>query len=207
MELYFSPLSCALATRIALYECGGEHSFIEVSGPSGGKRLPDGSDYRALNPLGQVPMLRDGSLWLTENSAILQYVARKHGALMPRDEAGLTELQRWLSFVGTELHKTVFNPLLDASASDEVKRYALGKSEPRLALLAAHLRERDYLLAEFSVADAYLTAVLGWVPATPVSLEPWPALRAYLERVRARPAVRKAIGEERELYRREQSRT
>jgi glutathione S-transferase len=207
MELYFSPLSCSLATRIALYECGGEHSFIEVSGPSGAKRLPDGTDYRTLNPLGQVPMLRDGPLLLTENAAILQYVARKHGALAPRDDAGLAQLQRWLSFIGTELHKTVFNPLLDRTGSEEVRRYALGKGQPRFALVAAHLSERDYLLDTFSVADAYLTAVLGWVPATPLSLEPWPALHAYLERVRARPAVRKAFGEERELYRREQARS
>jgi glutathione S-transferase len=202
MELYFTPLSCSLATRIALYECGEEHAFIEVTARS--RALPDGSDYRQLNPLGLVPMLRDGALLLSENAAILQYVARKYGRLMPHDELGLARLQQWLCFIGTELHKTVFNPLLDESASDEVRRYALSKSDARMNVVATHLRDRTFLLDDFSVADAYLTAVLGWLPATPLKLDAWPALKDYLRRVRARPAVQRAVAEERELYQREQ---
>jgi glutathione S-transferase len=202
MQLYFTPLSCSLATRIALYECGGEHDFIEVDVHT--RRLPDGTDYRALNPLGQVPMLRDGSLLLSENAAILQYVARKHGLLAPRDDLGTTRLQQWLCFIGTELHKTVFNPLLDKAASDEVRRYAVSKSEARLGVVSSHLREHAYLLEEFSVADAYLTAVLGWVPATPLKLDD--TLNEYLRRIRARPAVQRALSEERDLYRQEQQR-
>jgi glutathione S-transferase len=202
MQLYFTPLSCSLATRIALYECGGEHEFVEVDNKT--RRTPDGADYRALNPLGQVPMLRDGSLLLSENAAILQYVARKYGQLAPRDELGVTRLQQWLCFIGTELHKTVFNPLLDRQASEEVKRYAVSKSEARLAVVSTHLRERAYLLEEFSVADAYLTAVLGWVPATPLKLDE--VLTSYTRRMRDRPAVQRALAEERELYMQEQQR-
>ncbi|HEX5661249.1 MAG TPA: glutathione binding-like protein [Polyangiales bacterium] len=198
MQLYFTPLSCSLATRIALYEGGGDHEFIQV-GKSG--LLPDGTDYRTLNPLLQVPTLHDGTLLLTENAAILQYVARKFGQLAPRDELGVTRLQQWLCFIGTELHKTVFNPLLDKAAPDEVKRYAVSKSEARLKLVSTHLRERTFLLDEFSVADAYLTAVLGWAPATPLKLDD--VLTGYLKRVRTRPAVQRAFAEERELYLRE----
>jgi glutathione S-transferase len=202
MQLYFTPLSCSMATRIALYECGGEHEFVEVEAQT--RRLSDGSDYLAINPLGQVPMLRDGSLLLGENAAILQYVARKYGQLAPPDELGITQLQRWLCFIGTELHKTVFNPLLDRTASDDVKRYAVGKSEARLAIVSTHLRDRAFLLDEFSVADAYLMAVLGWVPATPIKLDE--VLTSYTRRLRERPAVQRALLEERELYLREQGR-
>jgi glutathione S-transferase len=87
-----------------------------------------------------------------------------------------------------------------------VKSYTLAKARPRLELVAAHLRERDYVLDDFSIADAYLTAVLGWAPATPIQLESWPSLMAYLQRVRQRPAVQRALAEERELYRAEQAR-
>jgi glutathione S-transferase len=77
MDLYFSPLACSLASRIALYEAGGEARFIEVDPKS--KRTPDGADYREIYPLGLVPLLRldDGSL-LRENAAILQYIAARY---------------------------------------------------------------------------------------------------------------------------------
>src|SRR5262245_61389691 len=74
MDLYFSPLACSMATRIALYEAGAEAHFVEVDTKA--KRTRDGADYWAINPLGLVPAIRtdDGEL-LTENAAILQYVA------------------------------------------------------------------------------------------------------------------------------------
>src|ERR1700691_4788264 len=75
MDLYFSPLSCSMATRIALYESGDAANFKEVD-PKTKQLLEDGCDYFAVYPLGLVPSLRtdDGQL-LTENAAILQYVA------------------------------------------------------------------------------------------------------------------------------------
>ena len=78
MDLYFSPLACSLATRIALYEAGAEANYLEVD-PNTKIVQNDGSDFRAINPLGLVPTLRtdDGAV-LTENAAILQYVADRH---------------------------------------------------------------------------------------------------------------------------------
>ena len=77
MDLYFSPMACSLASRIALYEAGAaDVRFIEVDPKS--KRTLDGADYREIYPLGLVPLLRldDGSL-LSENAAILQYIASR----------------------------------------------------------------------------------------------------------------------------------
>ena len=66
---------CSLATRIALYEAGAEATYFEVD-PKTKVVQHDGSDFRAVNPLGLVPALRtDDGLVLTENAAILQYVA------------------------------------------------------------------------------------------------------------------------------------
>jgi glutathione S-transferase len=201
MQLYFSPMSCSLATRIALYECGGEHTFLEVDART--KLLPDGSDYRAIHPLGLVPMIRaDDGTMLSENAAILQFVARRHphAQLAPADDSGSARLQQWLCFIGTELHKAVFMPLLDKESPEGAKQYALGKAQSRLDLVASHLEPREFLLDAFSVADAYLTAVLGWAAVTPIELERWPTLLAYLQRMRARPSVRRATAEEFALY-------
>jgi glutathione S-transferase len=207
MDLYFSPMACSMATRIALYEAGASATFIEVDPRT--KQTPAGDDFRQVNPLGLVPTLRtDGGDVLTENAAILQYVAARSPAadLAPDDPDERARLHRWLSFIGTELHKAVFALLFDRSAPDDVRAYALAKAPARLAVIDAHLADREFVLDHFSVADAYLVTVLGWTAATPIDLTRWPHLQAYAERIRTRPAVARAITEELLLYRAELAR-
>lgn len=203
MQLYFSPLACSMATRIALYEVGGAARFTEVDPRT--KRTSDGEDFRTIHPLGLVPTLRtDGGDILTENAAILQYVGREHPAL--EDGVDRTRLQQWLCFIGTELHKGLFVPLLDRQAPDAMKAYVLDKGTSRLRYVADHLANRDYLLDRFTVADAYLITVLNWAQATPVKLSAYPALTAYEARLRQRPSVARALEEETALFRAEQAR-
>lgn len=207
MDLYFRPLACSMATRISLYEAGADARFIPIERKT--KRTPDGQDYRRINPLGLVPTLRtDSGEVIAENAAILQYVADQLPAahLAPTDALGRVRLRQWLSFIGTELHKTIFAPIFDPSSSDEVKAYALGKAPSRLAIPEAHLKDREFLLDAFSVADAYLVTVLGWTLATPVDLASFPVLKAYSKRLRQRPSVARAIAHERDLYAQEQAR-
>lgn len=207
MQLYFSPLACSMASRITLYEAGGTATFIEVDPKS--KRTLDGVDYLTINPLGIVPALRtdDGEL-LLENAAILQYLAEAYpqANLAPRSGFAKARLQQWLSFIGTELHKALFVPLFDKTLADSTKAKTLETGNKRLAYLDKHLQGRDYLLDRFSIADAYLVTVLNWKIATPVALEAWPAISAYFARVKARPAVAKAMQEEFALYAEEQKR-
>jgi glutathione S-transferase len=207
MQLYFSPLACSMATRIALYEAGASASYIEVDPKT--KLTQDGDDYRKVHPLGLVPALRtdDGEL-VTENAAVLQYVARRfpEAKLGPTEGLPYARLQQWLCFIGTELHKGLFAPLLDPGAPPEAKAYALGKGRSRLAFLADHLGHREVLLDRFSVADAYLVTVLHWTLAVPIDLKDWPALAAYAARLRERPSVAQAFQEERQLYMAEQAR-
>ncbi len=196
-----------MATRITLYEAGGDAVFTEVDGKT--KRTKDGADYRTINPLGQVPALRtDAGEIVTENAAILPYVARQFPAsgLAPQGGMEAVRLDQWLSFIGTEVHKALFTPLLDPAAPAEAKAYALAKGRPRLAVLADHLLYREYLLDHFSVADAYLVAVLNWTLAVSIDLKEWPSLVAYLTRMRERPSVARAMREERPLYAAEQAR-
>lgn len=129
MDLYFSPLACSMATRIALYEAGAEATYFEVD-PKTKRVQQDNTDFNAINPLSLVPTLRtdDGDI-LTENDAILQHVAdrfpeAKITALSARERS---QLQQWLCFIGTELHKALFIPLLDSKAPPEMKAYTLKK--------------------------------------------------------------------------------
>ena len=200
MELYFAPMTCSLASRIALYEAGVEATYVQVDRVT--KRLADGSDYREIHPLGMVPALRldDGRL-LTETAAVLQHVAslRPEAGLAP-DGPERARLHQWLGFVGGELHKVVFYPLFHPDSSDAVKRHACALAPLRLAYADRHLEGRDHLLDRFSVADAYLFTVLGWMIATPLSLDDYPALKAYHRRLLGRPSVARAVAEERPLY-------
>jgi glutathione S-transferase len=209
MELYFSPLACSMATRIALNEAGHSATFREVD-PKTKRVLADDSDFLAIHPLGLVPTLRtdDGDI-LTENAAILQYVAARcpEAGLGAASEPERARLQQWLCFIGTELHKSLFVPLLDRSAPPEVAAYALKKGPSRLGYLNAHLEGREFLLDHFSVADAYLVTVLNWAIATPqIDLAAWPNVKSYLSRLRKRPSVAAALAEEGRLFQAEQAR-
>ena len=208
MDLYFSPLACSLATRIALYEAGADARFIEID-PKTKRILADGADYLKVYPLGLVPAIRmeDGAL-LTENAAILQYVAERFPAanLAPRDGIARTRLQQWLCFIGTELHKGLFIPLFDRKAPEGTVANTLAKGESRLAYLDDYLTGREFLLDHFTVADAYLYTVLNWSNATPVKLDRFPAIQAYYARMQKRPSVAKAFGEELALYKAEMAR-
>jgi glutathione S-transferase len=208
MDLYFSPLACSLATRIALYEAGADAGFIEVD-PKTKRIVGDGSDYLAVYPLGMVPAIRldDGAL-LTENAAILQYVAERFpdANLAPRTGIERARLQQWLCFIGTELHKGLFLPLFDKKAPEGTVANTLAKGEPRLAFLDDHLTGREFLLDQFSVADAYLYTVLNWSMATPVKIDRFPAIQDYFARMQKRPSVAQAFREELALYKAEMSR-
>ncbi len=209
MELYFSPLACSMATRIALYEAGADAIYLEVD-PKTKLVQKDGSNFRDVNPLGLVPTLRtDDGIVLTENAAILQYVADRFPQAGVPAISGMdrSRLHQWLCFIGTELHKGLFVPMLDSNAPPEMKTYVLGKGLSRLDYLETYLKGREFLLDRFSVADGYLVTVINWTMATPpIELAKWPAVKAYYERLRARPSIARAIGEEFKLYQAELAR-
>jgi glutathione S-transferase len=203
MDLYFSPLACSLASRITVYEADGEDRVTLRPVNTKTKKTTDGGDYLAINPIGQVPALRtdDGRI-LTENAAILPYLGDQLAgpALAAVEGFDRYELARWLGFVGTELHKIVFTPLLSPSSNDGARAYAMAAAPTRLTYLNGHLDGREFLLDQFSVADAYLTAVLNWARFVKLDLAPYPAVAAYYARMTARPAVGRAMQQEMALF-------
>jgi glutathione S-transferase len=203
MDLYFSPLACSMATRIALYEAGADANFLKVDTKASPKRVEDGTAFLTINPMGQVPVLRtdDGEL-ITENPVILQYVADRFPAagLIAPDGIERRRVQSWLSVIGSELHAGVFRVLLRPTAPEGAKAFAREAVAERFAQLDAHLTGREFLQGRFSVADAYLLVMLTWAGAVKLDLSIYPALTAYHGRLKSRPSVARALGEEFVLY-------
>lgn len=202
MKLYMFPGSCSLSPHIALREADAEFELIRIDLP--GKKLLDGADYLAVNPKGQVPVLvLDDGEKLTENAAILQYIADRHpqSDLAPAaGTMGRYRLQEWLSFVGSELHKN-FPPLFVPRYPPEYKPMARQTLERKFVNLDQHLADRQYLMGDrFSVADAYCFAIMNWHKRADLELSPWPNLKSYVERVAARPKVREAMEAEAALW-------
>lgn len=211
MDLYFAPLACSLATRIALYEAGAQAEFIYVDIHTNPKtrRLADGADYYAVNPMGQVPAVRtEGGELITENPVVLQYVADQYpdSGLAPRNGLPRYRLQEWLNFIGTELHKGMYIPLLSRHSPEGAKDFARQKTALRLGHVESHLKGREFLLEGFTIADAYLFTVLNWSQFSGVDLSPWPAVQAYYQRLLKRASVARALAEETRVYAWEQSR-
>lgn len=211
MQVYFAPLACSAATRIALYEAGAtaDFTYVDIHSNPRVRALADGADYFAINPMGQVPAIRtaEGEI-LTENPVVLQYVADSYpeARLAPAQGIGRYRLQQWLNFIATEVHKATFIPLLDRNSPEGAKAFARQKLPLRFGHLESHLEGRSYLLDTFSVADAYLVAVLNWSPYAGVDLGEWPRVHAYFRTLSQRPAAARALAEEAEAFAAEQAR-
>jgi len=208
MNLYFAPLACSLATRIALYEAGAPATFTQVDLKSH-KVLPSGQDFKQIAYLGQVPALAiDDHTVITENTAVLQFVARQcpEARLAPTDGVQYARMQQWLGFIGTELHKGIFIALLDAKAPEGAKEYSRNKIPLRFGALEEHFSHHAFGLDTFSIVDAYLTTILNWSSHAGIDLKQWPATHAYYQRMLQRPSIARACGEEVTLYKEEQMR-
>lgn len=194
MKLYYAPGACSLAPHIALEEAGLPHDLVKVDLMK--HTLPDGSDFRAINPKGYVPFVQlDDGTYLSEASVVLQHIAdRKPGTIAPVfGTAERWKLMEWLAFISTEVHKN-FSPLWNPQTPPEVRDRTVRALGNRLALIAKTLDSQPYLMGQaFTVADAYLFVVLNWSAMLKVDLTPWPALVAFQQRVMARPAVQKAL--------------
>jgi glutathione S-transferase len=195
MKLYYSPGACSLSPHIALHEAG--LTFEAIAAPTKTHKLPDGTDYYTINPLGYVPLLElDDGTRLTEGPAIVQYIADQVPAKKLASAYGTIEryrLMSWLTFIGTELHKG-FSPLFNPATPEDYKAIAKDRLMSRLRWVNEQLEGKTYLMGDdFTVADPYLFTVTNWGQYVGVDLSPYPNLVAYRARVAARPAVQAAL--------------
>ena len=191
MKLYFSPGACSLSDHIALHEAGLQFEHDEVDLKT--KKTEGGDDYLSINPKGYVPALTlDTGETITENVAILDWIAHQDGALKPKGAMGHTHLLEALAYISTEIHKG-FKPFF-AGASDDEKAKAGETIVKRMTYLADTI-EGDYLFgADVSAADCYLFVMLLWAKKNGIDA---PVKLATLRnRMMERPAVQKAMTHE-----------
>ena len=198
LKLYYVPGTCALCPHIVLHEAGIRFALEKVNRDD--KKTESGQDYNAINPKSYVPALvmNNGHL-LTEVAVIVQYIADLAPDKKLAPLAGTLEryrLQELLNFISSEIHKG-FSPLFNPKLSEETKTVFKERLAGRLNIAAKALEDKDYLMGKtFTVADAYLYTVLRWSPRFGFDLAPWPAIKDYMERIAARPAVKAALAEE-----------
>jgi len=194
MKLYYARGACSLAIHIALYETG--QSFTTQSTDTKTKRMDDGSDFRAINPNGYVPVLElDDGERLAEAAVILQYLGEQYPAagLLPASGLARYRTLEWVNFVATEVHKS-FTPLFTANTPDDYKPLARDKVSQRLAYVNQRLEGKSFLLGEqYTIADPYLFVVSNWARFVEVDLTPLTHLVEYRARVAQRPAVQAAM--------------
>jgi len=190
--LYFAPGACSLADHIALHEAGLTFDLVKVDLKS--HTTPDGGDFAKINPKGYVPALvvADGEM-LTENIAILSWIADQAPALAPQGKLGRYRLLEALAFISTEIHKS-FKPFFAPGSTVEDKAKAAETISKRLNLLAGQLDGAYLFGPHVSVADAYLFVMLAWAKKNGVGISP--TLAAFFDRMSARPAVQLAMREE-----------
>lgn len=196
MKLYTSPGACSLADHIALQWSGAPYEAQVVSRDDRKQGW-----YRALNPAGAVPVLQVGDWVLTQNAAILNYIADKFPqAKLGGDGSpeGRAEVNRWLAFLNSDMHPA-FHPLfgstaaLGEAADTRAKELAKQKLRGQFERIDAQLSGGDWLVASRSIADPYLFVVTQWAKNLGIDLAGLDNLAAFDARMAADPGVRAVL--------------
>jgi glutathione S-transferase len=202
MDFYFGRLSGnSTRSAFALCEAGVAYRSHSIGTPHGENRE---APYLALNPLGKVPALVDGEVRLWESNAINWYVAEKHpeARLLPTSIEGRAAVQRWLYFQVGHVSPACLE--IFRATSPRVQEFWRVKGDDRavtaarrelarfLPVLDGALEGRAWLEGELSLADLAYAPHLWLIADGGFDFAPFPAVRAWLERLLARPAWRKA---------------
>jgi glutathione S-transferase len=195
VKLYYSPGSCSLSPHIVSREAGINLDLEQVDNRE--KRTKSGKDFWSINPKGQLPVLElDDGQRLTEGPVIVQYLADQKPACNLVPAPGTIDryrVQEWLNFTTSELHKS-FGPIFRPTTPDEYKKILKENLGKRFAWLDKQLAGKQYLMGDkFTIADAYMFAVLRWSPRVDIDLGKWPNVKAYVDRLAARPKVQEAL--------------
>lgn len=197
MKLYSKPGACSTADHIALQWTGQPFQVRILD-----KAEMKSPEYLAINPAGAVPALQDGDLTLTQNAAILGYIADRHpqaglaGDGSPQQRA---EANRWLAFVNSDLHpafKPIFGPgryIADEAQHDAVKASARQRVRELLETADRRLADREWLAGFRSYADPYFYVTLRWAHGVGVDMGGLDNLAAFKARMEADPDVQTVL--------------
>lgn len=200
MKLYYFPGACSLADHIVLMWTGTDHEAIRMSSVA-----IKSDDYLRMNPNGTVPVLLHDGFVLTENVAILGYIAEQHpeASLLGDGSArGRAEVMRWLAYLNSDVHmafKPIFTPsrfLPDEAQAEALREQARIQVSAHLRRLDDQLEGKDWLAGTRSIADPYLFVMLRWAIRKNIPLDEFRNLLRFLERMFADPGVFAAIADE-----------
>lgn len=192
MILHYVAGACSLADHIALIDAGLSYKLVRLDRD---KRTEDGRDYLTINPKGYVPALEldDGTV-LTENLAILAYIAHQGGTLLPEDGIPRWRALEATAFMTSELHSN-FKPFFYPDATQAEKDKARRFLDKHFATLAKQLGDGPFLLgSRMTFADPYLFVMLLW--AANHGIEVSERLTTYVARMKQVPSVAQALVEE-----------
>ena len=202
LTLYYSPGACSMASHITIEETGAPYEAKQILLAKGEQKTPE---YLAINPRGKVPALRVDDQVLTENVAILYYLAKRfpEAKLLPGDllaEARCVSTMAWLSNTVHPGFTRVFRP--ERFAAEE-SAHAAVKASGREAFWAS-LQEIDGLLkgkdwlagSQYTVCDPYALVFYGWGLRIDLPVRELEAYTAWKDRMVQRPAVRKILERE-----------
>lgn len=197
MKLYTKPGACSLSDHIALRWIGTPFDLQVMDGAS--MKTPE---YLQLNPAGAVPVLEVDGWTLTQNAAILNFLADTFpesglgGDGAPKSRA---EINRWLAFLNADVHPA-FHPIFgstryleDDTSIEKSKSHARKQLRGLFERLDAQLAGKDFLTGARSIADPYLFVTLRWAKATQVDLTGLDNLERFFVRMLADDGVAAAL--------------
>ncbi len=201
MRLYYSPGACSLSPHIVAREAGLDVELSRVTfNPDGTRTTEQGENFFEVNPKGgYVPALRleDGEV-LMEGATIIQYLSDQAPAKKLSPEKGTMQHYRmleWITFISTELHKG-FGPLFRSDLPESDRETVVTRLKKRFSYVNEALEGKDYLLGDFSIADAYCYTILRWSPRGNIDLNEFPNIASYMKRMEGREGVALALSEE-----------
>jgi glutathione S-transferase len=202
LKLFYAPGSCALAPHIALEEAGAKYEAVRVDLRAKDQRKPE---YLAINPKGRVPALVTDKGVLTENPAILAFVAQSfpEARLAPLDDAfAFARVQAFNNYLCSTVH--VAHAHLNRGyrwADDSAAIAAMREKAPQsigecFELIEAEMLAGPWLMGErYTICDPYLFTLARWLEGDGVDKAPFPKLRDHRQRMSERPAVKVALAQ------------
>jgi glutathione S-transferase len=199
IRLFHAWGSCSLAPYIALAEAGADFEVAIMSTRDGDQRRPE---YLALNPKGRVPALATDQGVLTENVAILAWIAQAYpeARLAPTDPWGFAQAQAFNSYLSSTVHVAHahrhrgYRWASEESSFEDMRRKVPETVAECFQLIEDEMLKGPWVLGEaFSVCDAYLFTIADWLEGDGVDARRFPNVLDHRERVRARPAVGKVL--------------
>lgn len=202
LKLYYSPGSCALASHIALEESGMAYTAELVSLKESQQTKPA---YLAINPKGRVPALVTDRGVLTENPAILTFVAQSapQARLLPEDAFAFAQAQSFNSYLCSTVHINHAHKMRGSRWATEESSFAdMKRKVPDSMAASFGLIEREMLRGpwvmgeQYTVCDGYLYTLGLWLEGDGVDLARLPKIADHRKRMQDRPAVAKVVADE-----------